>query len=334
MAWLVLFSLPYYLLGLDQNEGQDQLFLKTIIRSWVHLFFYAIIFYSNFLLLIEKFLFEKKIVVFLIINICLVILSVWIREELKTSYFDDLLMSKTEVIKPRPKELSFYLKLIASSVPVVFSIALKTTERWVKTEAEKKEAATIKLQSEIQHLKYQLQPHFFFNSLNNIYSLVDVSPEQAKKTIHSLGKLMRYLLYETNIEKVNLKDEIDFMTQYIELMKLRFSEKITVSYTFPDDVEKIEVTPLLFITLVENAFKHGIPASRKATLTFKMEIVGKTLIFSAINQNFPKTDNDKSGSGIGLENLSKRLELLYPNKHTFTHALVDGNFTAILTLEI
>ncbi len=333
MAWMVLLWIPYFL-ALNYDEKTDQVFLKTFARSWIHLFFYAIIFYTNFLFLIDRYLFQKKVVVFFLINGLLIAISIWMREALKTIYFDEFLALKRETPTVRPKEIIFYVSVISSSVPIAFSVALKTMQRWTRTEAEKKEAANIKLQSEIQYLKYQLQPHFFFNSLNNIYSLVDISQERAKKTIHRLSKLMRYLLYETNIEKVSLQDEIDFMTQYIELMRVRFSEKIVISYTFPKNVDKIKVTPLLFITLMENAFKHGIPASKEATLTFTMEIVGKTLIFKAINQNFPKKVGDKSGSGIGLENLSKRLKLLYTNKHTLTNTVANGNFTVILTLEI
>ncbi|MBS9461931.1 histidine kinase [Flagellimonas sp. 389] len=333
MAWAVLLLIPYFL-TLNYDEETDHVFLKTLERSWLHLFFYAIIFYINFLFLIDRYLFKKNAVAFFLINALLIALSIWMREALKTNYFDEFLASKNGAPKGRPKEIMFYLSVIASSVPIAFSVALKTMQRWTRTEAEKKEAANIKLQSEIQHLKYQLQPHFFFNSLNNIYSLVDISQERAKKTIHRLGKLMRYLLYETNIEKVGLQDEIDFMIQYIELMRLRFSEKISISYTFPKNADKIKITPLLFITLIENAFKHGIPASKEATLTFSMEIIGKTLVFKAINQNFPKKVSDKSGSGIGLENLSKRLKLLYPNKHTFTNTVANGNFMVILTLEI
>lgn len=145
---------------------------------------------------------------------------------------------------------------------------------------------------------------------------------------------MRYLLYDTETEKVPVQKEIDFMTQYIELMKLRFPDKIQITYSFPKTSENLKVVPLLFITLVENAFKHGVPASKSATLSFKMEISDTTLVFTASNPNLPKTDSDKSGSGIGLENLEKRLQLLYPNKHTLKHRVEDEVFTAILTLEI
>ncbi len=331
LAWLILISMPYLL-----TQGQDQdanVVPKTLIHIWVPLFFYAIIFYSNYIYLIDRLLFDKKIVLFFFINATIIAVFVWANHELK-GYLGDIFIPDDDPPSRPPRKIFWYMNFFASIVPLAFSNALKTTERWIKTEAERKEAKIVKLQSEIQHLKYQLQPHFFFNALNTIYSLVDIHPESAKKTIHSLGKLMRYLLYDTETEKVPLQKEIDFMTQYIELMKLRFSDKITISYSFPQVSKNISVVPLLFITLVENAFKHGIPASKKASLSFKMEIMDTFIVFTAVNPNLPKNDSDKSGSGIGLDNLGKRLQLLYPNQHSFNYSVKDETFTAVLTLEI
>ena len=330
LTWLLLFFMPYFL---SQGQDQDQILSRTLIHSWIPLFFYALIFYANYIYLIDTFLFNKRMVIFWLINAALIAILVGINQELK-KYLSELLLVNGNRPDMPPRTLFFYLDIIASTVPLIFSIALKTTERWMKTEAERKEAENVKLQSEIQHLKYQLQPHFFFNSLNTIYALVDSAPERAKKTIHSLGKLMRYLLYDTETEKVGLQKEIDFMIQYIELMKLRFPDKIQITYSFPETSQNLTVVPLLFITLVENAFKHGVPASKSATLSFKMEISDTFLVFTASNPNLPKSDSDKSGSGIGLENLEKRLQLLYPNKHTLNHSVEDEVFTAILTLEI
>ncbi|RTE55235.1 histidine kinase [Arenibacter aquaticus] len=331
LAWLILISMPY-LLTQGQNQG-EYVVPKTLIHIWVPLFFYAFIFYSNYIYFIDRLLFDRRTVLFFVINAIIIAVFVWANHELKR-YLTDILIPSDNLPNRPPRKIFLYLDFFASLVPLAFAIALKTTERWVKTEAERKEAKNVKLQSEIQHLKYQLQPHFFFNALNTIYSLVDIHPESAKNTIHSLGKLMRYLLYDTETEKVPLQKEIDFMTQYIELMKLRFSDKITISYSFPKVSENISVVPLLFITLVENAFKHGIPASKKASLSFKLEVMDTFLVFTAVNPNLPKNNSDKSGSGIGLENLGKRLQLLYPNRHSFTYKVKDETFTAVLTLEM
>ncbi|WP_282165226.1 sensor histidine kinase [Cellulophaga baltica] len=332
LAWFILFSLPYFLLTLDAT--QDQVLLKTFIRSWVHLFFYGIIFYINYLYLIDKLLFSNKLLQFIGINVIIIGVSIMLREHLKASYFDQWLdLSSEETRKMPRKEMSIYFNIIATIVPIAFAVALKTTERWVKIEKATKEAATLKLQTEIQHLRYQLQPHFFFNSLNNIYSLVDVAPEQAKSTLHSLSKLMRYLLYETNTSVIALSKEIDFLKKYIDLMELRTSDKTKISYSFPLEETQIQIAPLLFISLIENAFKHGVSATQESEIKIALTTEDNLVIFKIENTNFPKTTTDKSGSGIGLQNLKKGLALLYADKYTFETQLKDGIYSVDLRIE-
>nr|WP_294859610.1 histidine kinase [uncultured Fluviicola sp.] len=211
----------------------------------------------------------------------------------------------------------FVLKdLFSLFIPIIFAIALRAMERWVKTEAEKKEIVNKNLESELEHLRYQLQPHFFFNSLNNIYSLIEISPTKAQDTILGLSKLMRYLLYETNHKQVDLAHEISFLTNYIKLMEIRLTDKTTTKYFFPKvDEKKYFIAPLLFIPMIENAYKHGVSATHLSQIYFSLELNEDYLLFICENTSFPKTESDFSGSGIGLDNLRKRLELLYPGRH-------------------
>lgn len=329
MVWGVLFSMPYLL-----SIGEENVLEKVVAHTWVPLLYSAIIFYINYFFLADKLFFNKKIVHFLIINTALIALFIWVKDIVDTQLFSDVFPPRPGGKDGPPFKLFVYVDIIRFSVPMIFSVGVKTAERWFKSEDERKEAANIKLQSELQHLKYQLQPHFFFNSLNTIYSLVDISPENAKTTIHSLGKLMRYLLYDTNEEKVSLKKEVEFMTKYIELMKLRAPEKTSVTYNFPKITEDIEVAPLLFISLVENAFKHGISASEGSHLSFEMTLEDHTIVFKTTNPNTPKTDTDKSGSGIGLVNLEKRLSILYPHKHELSTKTYDNLFVSTLSLQL
>jgi len=287
------------------------------------------------MVLIDKFLFNKKTTVFIGINLMLIVLFLIAKEQIEATFFEGLLRQDRDVnSKKPPVKMFIYMQMLSYVAPVLFSIALKTTKRWQTAENERKDAANVKLHSELQHLRYQLQPHFFFNSLNNIYSLVDISPDQAKSTIHSLSKLMRYLLYETNIEMVPLSKEIEFMTKYLELMKLRLSDKTKVVSHFPTDTAGLKIAPLLFISLIENAFKHGVSANKESRIDINMTTEDNTVTFNIKNDNLPKLDTDKSGSGIGLQNLYKRLELLYPGKYTFNKEVVDGQFVVLLKIEI
>lgn len=330
IVWITLFCLPYLL-----SYGEDQEINRLIAHFWVPLFFSSIIFYFNYFLLIDRFLFPKKMLQFIVVNAIIIVLFLFLKEYIEDNFFKDLMrnrVKKSERVGP-PFKIAIYIQILSYLAPLLFSIALKTTKRWRKTEAERKEATNFKLQSELQHLHYQLQPHFFFNSLNNIYSMVDISPEQAKKSIHSLSKLMRYMLYETNMDLVPLSKEIDFLKKYIDLMKLRVSENTEVNSNFQVKNINIQIAPLLFISLIENAFKHGVSASKKSQINISMNSHENTVIFSIENNNFPKKTDDKSGSGIGLQNLVKRLELLYPNKHKMNTSVKENRFLVHLEIE-
>ncbi|WP_405604747.1 sensor histidine kinase [Polaribacter sp. Asnod1-A03] len=331
LVWFVLFSMPYLL-----SYGQEQEIDRVIAHFWIPLVFSAVIFYFNYFVLIDRFLFTKKTIWFLVINISLIAFFIFLKETIESAFFQEFTRRKIsengEEIGP-PFKMFIYVQMVSYMAPLLFSIAVKTTTRWVKTEAERKEAANFKLQSELQHLHYQLQPHFFFNSLNNIYAMVDISPDQAKTSIHSLSKLMRYMLYETNVEQVLLTKEIDFMKKYVDLMKLRVSDKTLVNYSFPVKETNIKIAPLLFISLIENAFKHGVSASKESLISINMTCKDKNVIFTIENDNYPKLTEDKSGSGIGLQNIVKRLELLYPQKHEFKTTLKADRFLVHLEID-
>jgi len=326
LVWFVLFSMPYVLW-----YGQEQEISRLIAHFWIPLVFSSIIFYLNYFIIIEKLLFVKKTVIFIVVNLVIVALFSLLREQIELTFFQDIIRKPS---RPGPPlKMFLYMQMLSYMPALFFAIAIKTTKRWAQTEAERKEADNYKLKSELQHLHYQLQPHFFFNALNNIYSMVDFSPDQAKKAIHSLSKLMRYMLYETSMELVPLAKEIDFMLKYIELMKLRVSEKTTVNYNFPSENTTILIAPLLFISLIENAFKHGVSANKNSTIDMTMTCNEKEVVFLIANDNFPKASGDKSGSGIGLQNLEKRLNLLYPNKYSIQNSITDNRFLVILKIE-
>ena len=141
---------------------------------------------------------------------------------------------------------------------------------------------------------------------------------------------MRYLLYETNAERVPLSKEIDFMKKYIELMQLRTSDNTIIHATFPNLDKSIEVSPLLFISLIENAFKHGVSASQQSEIVFNMTIDDKQILFTTKNIYLPKDTTDKSGSGIGLMNLKKRLDLIYPDAYKLNAEILDGMYVSTL----
>ena len=186
------------------------------------------------------------------------------------------------------------------------------------------------LEQQLEYLKYQINPHFLMNTLNNIHALVDINPEKAKSTILELSKMMRFVLYEGNKQGVPLDREMTFLQNYITLMKLRYTDKVRITVDVPQSLPNKEVPPLMFITFVENAFKHGVSYRHDSFIEIKVMIDGDRLIFLCRNSRIPK-EEDKHG-GVGLTNVKQRLDLIY--KDTYTLDIKDEAEQYTVTLNI
>lgn len=214
------------------------------------------------------------------------------------------------------------------------SIAVRLTIGWYEAENRRKKQENEHLKSELTYLRYQLQPHFFFNTLNNIYALVEKDAALAQQSIHHLSKLMRYLLYESGTTEVPLAKEIAFVRDYVSLMQLRVPQQTDIQTYFPAILPDRLLAPLLFVSLVENAFKHGLHASTPSFIHLRLQLDEQRIRFTVENSNHPKTEEDKSGSGIGLENLKKRLRILYPDQHVLTVQADEQRYVAELVLNL
>ena len=182
-------------------------------------------------------------------------------------------------------------------------------------------------------MKNQINPHFLFNTLNNISSLTQIAPDAAQDAIAQLSDLLRYAMYETNKKTVPVSGEVEFMRNYIALMKLRCNEKTEVKTTF-DVQQDVEIAPLLFISLVENAFKHGVSSSRHSMIDIHLEQKDHQIVFSCDNTNYPKDDADRSGSGIGIENTKRRLNLIYHDRYTWEQSVNDNIYHVKITIQL
>ena len=176
------------------------------------------------------------------------------------------------------------------------------------------------LEQQLEYLRYQINPHFFMNTLNNIHALVDIDPEKAKDTILELSKMMRFVLYEGDKKGVPLSREFDFIRHYITLMRLRYTDKVDVQVVLPPEVPDCQLPPLMLITFIENAFKHGISYQHDSFIHIKADIKEATLHFECRNS---KANNQQSiassqEGGVGLTNVRQRLNLLYGENYTLT----------------
>ncbi len=221
--------------------------------------------------------------------------------------------------------------LILSILIVGFDSGLLSSLRGINIENEKVRLEKENVASQLVLLRNQVSPHFLMNTLNNIHSLVDINAAEAKEAIIKLSKMMRYLLYETDSEKTTLKREIEFLESYINLMKLRFNEKVNITLNLPQNIPDRTIPPFLFTSLIENAFKHGISYKEESFIDIEMILGDDRLLLIVKNS---KIDNKKveEFSGIGIENTRKRLDLLYAKNYHLD--IIDRKDIFIVNLSI
>lgn len=319
-AWLILFILPAYFLFI--GSGIDKFFYVTFYSQTLS---YALIFYLNYFFLLPNFFFRKKKILYFVTAAILVFGLFYLLEEFNHYFLFDEQNRFGEVVKqvlqenkiPKPPKNWHVFNFIFTSFLISgFAMGLRFYDKLSENEKEKKESERERLNSELALLKNQVSPHFFFNTLNNIYSLVEINTEDAQKSILQLSKLMRYLLYESEHGNTQLSREIDFMKNYIQLMRLRVNNKVNLIVDFPEQFSDVSIPPLLFISFIENAFKHGISYRDKSFIEIRLKTGGAKIEFECVNSiNAHREESIVTGSGIGLENVKKRLALLFPQSH-------------------
>ena len=190
------------------------------------------------------------------------------------------------------------------------------------------------LERQLQYLKYQVNPHFFMNTLNNIHALVDIDPERAKTSIVELSKLMRYVLYEGNNKLTSLSREVQFLRNYVQLMSMRYTGNVSISLDVPDVLPDSMLPPLLLVIFVENAFKHGISYRTKSFVEISLQPHGNRLLFSCRNSRPEIKHDENMKGGVGLSNVCRRLDLLFPNDYTLDIKEEEDTYTVKLEIPL
>ena len=283
------------------------------------------IFYLNYFLLIPKVLFREHKKKFLIINI-LVIGAISIGLRIISDIQVPPPPNEELMMKIKPPHFIFFMRDIATMIFAAgLSVAIRVSIRWNETEKARREAVKSRTEAELKNLRNQLNPHFLLNTLNNIYALIAFDSDKAQQAVQDLSKLLRYVLYDNQEMFVPLQKEIDFIKNYIELMRIRVSAKVNIVTEFNIKPQsQTPIAPLIFISLIENAFKHGISPSGESFISINISENDNEIICVIKNSNFPKTEKDKSGSGIGLEQVRKRLEIIYQGNYKWECYLSDN----------
>ncbi len=273
-----------------------------------------IIFYSNYLYLAPKFFVAGKHRYDLLINLVMITtfgiaLHYW-TDFANNLYgvhvrFDDAISDVTNILRDC---LNFAIFAGGST-------ALALARKWFTADQKLQESETARAKAELYNLRSQINPHFLLNTLNNIYALTAINQERAQDAIQQLSKMLRHMLYDNQESSVALSDELQFLENYISLMKIRLSANVDVTFTHNVDVPGVRIAPLIFISLIENAFKHGISPTEQSFVHIEINATDHDINCRIENSNHPKSNQDRSGHGIGLNQVQRRLDLAYPNHY-------------------
>ncbi len=342
---------------------------RVVMFDWVRILPFLLVFLVNNYILVPKLLFREKYLYYFLGCFVLVIAVVYLSDvlfDLTRSIrppfenmhdgppFDDLPMlddkPPLDDMPPRGnrpphndgflpgKHIHHFFNFglaIVSFLLIGFNTGIKSFVRWSEERVRQAEKDRQHVYTELAFLKHQVSPHFFMNTLNNIHALVDINTEQAKDAIIKLSRMMRYLLYEADVQKVSLKKEIEFIESYIELMRLRYDERsLTIETEYPTNTETIAVPSFLFLSFIENAFKHGIDLHARSSIQIEFVVDNDWLTLTVSNSKSSVFADMDEASGIGLENVRKRLNLIFKDNYTLSIRSTYDKYEIILKIPV
>ena len=355
--WALLFASPLLFGRFENNIDWNH--IQIVWLSYLPLL--ALFLINRFILLPKLFFKDKKFIYFIITSSIILLIGTTIyffsENNLENKFDDSFRRPPIENAKrdeflnqppprpqdnlptlkhntPQPQPIPEYANFLIIAVLLVgFDAGLQISMRWANLEQEKFKLQKENIENQLAFLRNQVSPHFFMNTLNNIHALVDIDSDQAKQSIIKLSKLMRHLLYESEEKLTPITKEIEFINSYIELMRLRFSEKVKINVHIPKEIPNKLIPPLLFTSLVENAFKHGISYSKDSFIIIDFSFLENNLVFEIQNSNHSKKSIEK-GSGIGIENTKKRLDLIYKDNYTLNVIENDEIYSVKLNIPL
>lgn len=329
IGWCMFFGFPFFFILTRNNQ---QFNWTDYARHFIVPFSFCFAFYLNYFLLIPKILFKEQFKRYILLNVVLIIFCSIGMQFWQTLFGGQPPRARNDI----PPFVVIFMRDVFSLVLTIgLAAAIKLSDKWSKTENARREAEKSRAEAELKNLRNQLNPHFLLNTLNNIYALIAFNADQAQAAVQELSKLLRYVLYDNQQTYVSLGKEMDFIRNYIELMRIRVSSNVHIETLIdisPDN--RTPIAPLIFISLIENAFKHGISPTKPSFIRIYFSETDNEVQCDITNSYYPKSQSDKSGSGIGLEQVRKRLELIYPGKYEWRKGVDEVNHTYYSRLTI
>ncbi len=324
--WMLVFALWYYLRY--QDYSSTQVALEITLLKVVDL---ALMVYVTNYLLVPRLLYKKRYVAFIAVFIVMIFVSGLI----KVSVMAGIMQQPGVFGLPGNLKTRFYENVISDFFLVTTGAAFKLIFDYIRMQQRLTEIAKEKAETELSFLKSQINPHFLFNSLNSVYFLINKDNDEARKALHKFSEMLRYQLYEANGDKIPIEKEINYLKDYVDLQQLRKDEKYSVQFEYTPEVKDFYIEPLLLIPIVENAFKHISHYNDKINFV-KVNLSRANSIFSFTVENSKEDQRHTIGKkgGIGMNNVKRRLELLYPGKHELIISDTENNFTVQLNIQV
>ncbi len=324
---IIILFIPFYIMYRSGNINYPH-YYGYFIRTGILM----ILFYVNYLFLIDKFLFNKKFALYIVMNILFIGILFACQHLIMEALFSPHVPKHPDRPAP-PAHMRIWGDMMFIVLTIGLSVALKATARWYRDSINLEKIKAARLEADLRNLRNQLNPHFLFNTLNNIYSLIATDSEKARESVYRLSKLLRHILYDNDKQFIPVEKEIEFTQNYIDLMKMRLDPKVILNVSIENNAPRSPIAPLLFITLIENAFKHGINNEGDSYIDIRIK-TEQNEIECIVENSLDQTTGEIEirNSGIGLTNLSQRLELLYPDRHQLSFGKEKSGFRALLKI--
>ncbi len=325
--FLILFGLPVLF-----TRVNGEISWLHVLKIWQDQILLIPVFAINHWLFAPKFLLRQKYIIYTIS-----ILSFIAMCSFSYYYYDNAYKPQRTVVnidQNKPSPIPPYAHLLMYALLIVgVDSGLLFSKKWYENEEKHHILEKQNSEMQLEMLRNQVSPHFLMNTLNNIYALIDLDSPKAKEAVIKLSKLMRYMIYENASGKVLISKEFEFIQSYIDLMRLRFEKDMIIELRLPEQYIDFEIPPLLFISFIENAFKHGTSLENNSKIVISFKIENKMLIFDCFNKK-GKTKPTTENNGFGIENSISRLNLLYGEKHTISINSLENYYDVTLIIPI
>lgn len=313
--WIIIFTAPIMNMYVRVvNVAELDFLWDEVIDMWRYTCMFLVAFVINNALLNAILIKRRDIHLYLCMAVLLLVVFTAFQSFMVYFFHDAVAQVRDSVLPQLPGAPIDIVSTVVVMLLMGMNLGVKLFFKLERDSIEMQLVENQNLEHQLAYLRYQINPHFYMNTLNNIHALVDINPEKAKTTIVELSKMLRYVLYDANRESVSLKKEIEFLRHYFRLMSLRFTDDIKTSLTVPERMADCNVPPLLLIIFAENAFKHGISYSGQSFVDVSIDVVDGNVVFTCSNSKHTAKPTCEKG-GVGLVNVRKRLDLLYDTNY-------------------